>query len=386
MSFDAHDALSFQIGLEKLSMFLRKKSFGTRINNKLYCSAISKAFVMEKFPLIPDRSIVSLAPHEPKTVHVYDSVNIYSLRVVGIPSNHCPGSLMFMFERLNMEKELERRILYTGDFRFDDPTVPLTSLQSLHVDNTPLPIHEMYLDTTFCSPSYLSFPTRKNAEEKIWQICQRWIRKNGMFKDTNPQHVILLDLPPRYGYEGILQKIYQKSLNKWRVHVSGPNFTECLCSSSIADCAATDESKAPWIHACKMNTFKKCLTKSLPCQTGDFEICQIKPNGAYFSQSKMAEIEAAGQDPGVSVNNGGSNYRVCYSNHSSMVEIEQFVRHFSPQQITPCAMPFRSTKDDIRNILASFLEQCQSAQSTDQFEAAFPAQHNEEDKNSSQTR
>ena len=30
-----------QIGLDKLSMFLRKKSFGSRINQRLYCSEVS---------------------------------------------------------------------------------------------------------------------------------------------------------------------------------------------------------------------------------------------------------------------------------------------------------------------------------------------------------
>ena len=357
----------FQIGLDKLSTFLRKKSFGTRINNKLYCSAITKASVLKKFPFIPDRSIVSLKLNEPQLVYVYDGVNIFSLRVVGLPSNHCPGSLMFMFERLDMDKEVEKRVLYTGDFRFDDPLVPLTSLHSLHVNNSPLTIHEMYLDTKFCSPSYQSFPTRKNAEDKIWQICQRWIRKNGMFKDTNPQHVILLDLPPRFGYESILRKIYHKSLNKWRVHVSGHNF-DYLCGSSISECTDVDASKAPWIHACKRN--KKFYQKSLPCQTGEFEVCQIKPNAAFFSQSKMAELESEGQDPGLSVSHGGSNYRVCYSNHSSLTEIEKFVRHFRPQQITPCAMPCRSTKEDLQNILASFLEISNIIINYDQSQAA----------------
>ena len=31
-----------KVGLDKLSMFLRKKSFGTRINQRLYCSETTK--------------------------------------------------------------------------------------------------------------------------------------------------------------------------------------------------------------------------------------------------------------------------------------------------------------------------------------------------------
>ena len=30
---------------------------------------------------------------------------------------------------------------------------------------------------------------------------------------------------------------------------------------------------------------------------------------------------------------GGSNYRVCYSNHASLTELEQFIRHFAPLQV-----------------------------------------------------
>ena len=57
----------------------------------------------------------------------------------------------------------------------------------------------------------------------------------------------------------------------------------------------------------------------------------------------------------LSVFKGGSNYRVCYSNHASLTELEQFVRHFSPLQITPCALPPNSSKEEVRHILTSFL-------------------------------
>ena len=78
---------------------------------------------------------------------------MYQLRVMAIPVNHCPGSVMFHFETLNSSGDsVTRRILYTGDFRFEDQ--PLTSLVGLHSTTTlrPLDIDEMYLDTTFCHP------------------------------------------------------------------------------------------------------------------------------------------------------------------------------------------------------------------------------------------
>ena len=45
----------FQIGLDTLALFCKKKSYGTRINNKLYCSQITKQFVLKKFPLFPEK-------------------------------------------------------------------------------------------------------------------------------------------------------------------------------------------------------------------------------------------------------------------------------------------------------------------------------------------
>ena len=316
---------------------------------------------MAKYPVFPEKTIVGLVPNEPRTIHVYDSCDIYKLRTTAIPSNHCPGSLMFLFERLDSEGEICKTILYTGDFRFDNPLLPLTHLRALHDRNIPLDIDEMYLDTSYCSPQYLTFPTRQESEEKIWELCQKWIRKNGMFKDTRAKHVILFHLPPRYGYESILQHVYKKSLNKWQVHVNLPQFSEHLCTSSLAGCTDPDPNNAQWIHACQRSHEKRSvnqpLLKSLPCQSGDFEVCQIKPSTMYFTQSKMAGLECAGQDRLVSVSQGGSNYRVCYSTHSSMTELETFVRHFRPLQITPCAIPPNSTKEEVRDILTTFLQQ-----------------------------
>ena len=91
-------------------MLLRKKSFGTRINHRLYCSEITKNYILKRFPLTPDRCISSLVPHQPQHVHVYDGTDIYTLRVTGVPSNYCPGSLMFLFEKLDMEKNVTKRI------------------------------------------------------------------------------------------------------------------------------------------------------------------------------------------------------------------------------------------------------------------------------------
>ena len=315
---------------------------------------------------MPERCITSLTPHEPHLVHVYDGRDMFRLRVTGIPSQFCPGSLMFLFERLEeTEKEVElslrtvtsllyspqveKRILYTGDFRFDDPRTPLGSLpclQSLHREGVPLELDELYLDTTFCSLAFPAFPARKNAEEKMWEICQRWVRRNGMFREGNPHHVVLLELSSTTGYESLLQMIHHRSLTKWKVHVSEEEESLSLLTS---DWTSSDPSKAPWLHACGRRRGPSCL----PCQRGQFQVCLLTPGATFFTKQRMAELEAAGQDPGIAVSEGGSSYRVCYSNHPSLRETESFVKYFSPHLITPLALPHRSVKDSAHIILQS---------------------------------
>ncbi len=94
---------------------------------------------------------------------------------------------------------MTRRVLYTGDFRFED--VDLSTLKSLHcADNSaPLPIDELYLDTTFCHPRYLTFPTREAAKKCIWEIVHPWIMKNGMYRHQRAKHVVLFHLPGKKG-------------------------------------------------------------------------------------------------------------------------------------------------------------------------------------------
>ena len=142
-----------------------------------------------------------------------------------------------------------------------------------------------------------------------------------------------------------------------KVHVREASLTDQLCGSVLSGCVSTSPDEAPWLHACHPHrAANQPLLKHLPCQQGDFEVCQIKPSTMYFTQAKMAGLEAAGQDRLVSVSQGGSNYRVCYSNHASLSELETFVRHFSPVQITPCAIPPNSSKEEVREILTTFLQ------------------------------
>ena len=100
-------------------------------------------------------------------------------------------------------------------------------------------------------------------------------------------------------------------------------------------CTSPDPSRAPWIHACRSSAQQRLSHRSLPCQGGQFEVsaevrvmwrhrgllqvCIVTPGAAHFTRARMAELEAAGEDPGLSVS--GSTTRVCYSSHPSLAEV-----------------------------------------------------------------
>ncbi len=84
---------------------------------------------------------------------------------------------MFLFER----DDIKQNTLYTGDFRLEN--IKLETLSALHDTlGKPVRIDWLYLDTTFASPDYSSFPSRDEAIESIWHLVDTWVKKNGEFQ------------------------------------------------------------------------------------------------------------------------------------------------------------------------------------------------------------
>ncbi|RUS33907.1 hypothetical protein BC938DRAFT_483284 [Jimgerdemannia flammicorona] len=86
-----------------------------------------------------------------------------SVVVTLLPSNHCPGAVMFLFEGDN------GTVLYTGDFRADPAFLTkheaLCSTTTTSGRVTPLlrPVDQIYLDTTLCHDTYDTFPSKDNS-------------------------------------------------------------------------------------------------------------------------------------------------------------------------------------------------------------------------------
>ena len=349
--FLSHCHTDHMIGLDQLVPILKRRN-SVKVNHRIYCSSISKTFLVKKFKELEERYITILQPNEPVVINIYDRAkkDMYKLKVTTIPANHCPGSVMFLFEF--GEDKILQNILYTGDFRFENQN--LETLQALHdVDGNLININELYLDTTFCSPNYREFPTRDEAINRIWDLVHGWIRKNGMYRNKLAKHIVLFHLPAQYGSEAILRNIYEQSSNKWKIHVSERKFHEYLCTDDLGACTHSDPNVAQWIHACSWNrnSNEKKSPGSISCQDGNFEICHIRPSAMYFKTSRLKRSEDK-----VIKCIGDKSYRVCYSSHSSLTELQHFVNYIKPNLIFPCALPKGMTHQDVLSLLESNLD------------------------------
>ena len=317
--------------------YLRDKAEKTR---RLYCSEISASFVLSQFEDIEPRMVTEVALNTPLVIPVQTPHSEhYSLRVTAVSSNHCPGSVMFMFEKLNREENVETRILYTGAFRFDDGRPLQSRLSALHdSDGTPLLLDALYVDAT--ASKYNTFCDRRTAETKIWEHVRSWVGKN----DSSPRkkYVVQLHLPARYGYENILKAIYTRSGLRWRVHVSALKYDAYLNYARFSD--PTDESaaEAEFVHACVEAGpgIEEC-GNYLPCmkEAKNLAVLHIKLSAMFFNNENVSGSggwchRVTGADAA-----GPAEKLICYSNHSSRAELDTFIRHFAPARVVACVEP-----------------------------------------------
>ena len=103
-----------------------------------------------------------------------------SINVTCFDTQHCPGSVMFLFEGVTVTGATVRDIC-TGDARFEDECI--TSLADMLQSMGALPVDHLYLDTTFCMEEFSRFDMMATQAQSVVN-CIRQNRLRG-------QHVYL---------------------------------------------------------------------------------------------------------------------------------------------------------------------------------------------------
>ncbi|XP_005389165.1 PREDICTED: 5' exonuclease Apollo [Chinchilla lanigera] len=214
-----------------------------------------------------------------------DEIGRETMTVTLIDANHCPGSVMFLFEGYF------GTILYTGDFRY---TPSMLKEPALALGKQ---IHTLYLDNTNCNPA-LVLPSRREAAHQIIQLIRR-----------HPQHNIKIGLYS-LGKESLLEQLALE-FQTWVV--LSPQRLELVQLLGLAD-VFTVEEKAGRIHAVEHMEI---------CRSAMLHWNRTHPTIAILPTSRKIHRS----HPGIHI--------IPYSDHSSYSELHAFVAALKPCQVVP---------------------------------------------------
>ncbi|KAH6670453.1 hypothetical protein B0J14DRAFT_565214 [Halenospora varia] len=137
----------------------------------IYCSKVTGNLVKQQLRVDP-KWIVSLNFEERCEVPGTQGV-----AVTMIPANHCPGSSLFLFEKVIGKGNSPRvqRVLHCGDFRacpahIKHPKLMPEIVESISGKTKQQKIDVCYLDTTYLNPRY-SFPSQEEVIKACADMC-----------------------------------------------------------------------------------------------------------------------------------------------------------------------------------------------------------------------
>ncbi|XP_017881799.1 protein artemis-like isoform X2 [Ceratina calcarata] len=281
----------------------------------IYCSPVTKALLENKFRH-KSHCIKEIDVNRP-TVIEYRTRNDDAIvvSVTAVSAGHCPGSVMFLFERDTVS------VLYTGDFRINPKD--LSKLKALHYSGQskliPRTFTKIYLDTTFLSNDYVSFPTRQESIVKICQVSKDWLGKD-------PRNVVILECSALYGSEFLYIEL--SNMLNMKIHVRDCVY-EIYCRIAQLSCHVTNEPCSTRIHACK----RKISSPGLHCgvDASNENIMTIIPS---ILKWRNKDTSVVGEWDDVKPR----TFNVCYSTHSSLDELKAFVQYFHATEIYPCVV------------------------------------------------
>ncbi|KAL0482397.1 5' exonuclease Apollo [Acrasis kona] len=137
---------------------LSGKFFQKDDKRKIYCTELTKTLISAKCPQLSGYFEVLNMNEE--RVLFFDGVPIH---VTPLNANHCPGSVMFLFESNH------GTTLYTGDFRFEREDLSENSFSFLKDKK----IDKIFLDSTFCDPMFEHLPTRRQSIDAVINFLQK---------------------------------------------------------------------------------------------------------------------------------------------------------------------------------------------------------------------
>ncbi|XP_029995614.1 5' exonuclease Apollo [Sphaeramia orbicularis] len=255
----------------------------TWCHRPIYCSPTTATLLTLKLQ-VKEQWIHPLELGEPHLLPL-DDIGKERLTVTLIDSNHCPGSVMFLFEGYFGS------ILYTGDFRYSPSMLCEPCLRT----NTTIDV--LYLDNTNCDPNR-TLPSRQRATQQIKEIIR-----------SHPNHIVVIGLYA-LGKESLLVDLAME-FKTW-IEVTFQRM-EILKALELPDVFTTDRG------------------------AGRIRVVdQLEINSANLEEWNRAEPTLAILPTSRPLVSFHPNVHVVpYSDHSSYQELEDFISALKPASVEP---------------------------------------------------
>ncbi|XP_059661014.1 uncharacterized protein LOC132307313 isoform X1 [Cornus florida] len=301
----------------------------------LFCSRITAKLFPFKFP---DFKLSLLRVLEIGSWHSISLVSPTSgsetiVQVIAIDAHHCPGAVMFLF------RGEFGCMLYTGDFRWE------TRSKRAHIARAMLgnaigndKVDIVYLDNTYCNPSY-SFPSREVAAQQVVDIIA-----------SHPEHDVIIGIDT-LGKEDLL--LYISHVLKTKIWV-WPERLQIMHLLGFRDIFTTKTSLTR-VRAVPRYSFSIDTLEGLNTMRATIG---IMPSGLLFTGKFLkGNDNLFGSSPPISRINGSKFntnvgtckdinkpdrnlrtveryheyiYSVPYSDHACFAEIQEFVKLVQP--------------------------------------------------------
>ncbi|KAK2965563.1 hypothetical protein RJ640_018729 [Escallonia rubra] len=252
-------------------------------HGKIYCSLITARLVNLKIGIPWDR--LQVLPLNQK-------ISIAGVDVTCFDANHCPGSILILFEPPS-----GKAVLHTGDFRLSEEMMGISILQTF-------PFHSLILDSTYCDPQY-DFPKQDAVIQFVIEAIQA--------EAFNPKTLFLIG-SYTIGKERLFVEVARVLRKKVYVTAAKLRLLECLGLSSEDMQWVTLNEQESQIHVVPMWTLAsfKRLKHVSNQYAGRFSlIVAFSPTGWTFGKGKK-------KSPG-----------------RSFTELKEFVKFISPVNIIP---------------------------------------------------
>ncbi|KAG5541090.1 hypothetical protein RHGRI_021090 [Rhododendron griersonianum] len=271
-------------------------------HGKICCSLITARLVNMKIGIPWDKLEV---------LPINQKISISGIDVTCFDANHCPGSILILFESPN-----GKAVLHTGDFRFCEEMTKISVLQTCRVQT-------LILDTTYCDPQY-DFPKQEDVIQFVIEAIQA--------EAFNPKTLFLIGSYTVGRKERLFLEVARVLRKKVYVPAAKLRLLECL-GLSVEDMRwFTLNEEESHIHVVPMWTLASF--KRLKCISSQYAhrfslIVAFSPTGWTFGKGKKKSSGRRWQQGTI------VRYEVPYSEHCSFTELKEFVKFISPGNIVP---------------------------------------------------